>query len=66
MIALLLAFKVNAAAGIGKPFKEYLNMAKGKTTKIGRSARTGKFMPVKQAQKHKSTAVVETIKRPNK
>jgi hypothetical protein len=37
--------------------------AKGKSQKIGRSAKTGRFMPVKEAQKHKSTSVVETLKK---
>jgi len=31
--------------------------------KIGRDAKTGKFIPVKQAKKRPSTTVVETIKR---
>lgn len=31
--------------------------------KIGRNAGSGQFIPVKQAQAHKKTAVVETIKR---
>lgn len=35
-----------------------------KTFKVGRDARTGEFIPVKQAQQRKSTAVVETIKVP--
>lgn len=39
---------------------------KGGTRKIGRSAITGKFMPVKEAQKRKRTTVVETIKKPKK
>ena len=30
--------------------------------KIGRSAKTGKFMPVKEAQRRPTTTVVETIK----
>lgn len=30
--------------------------------KIGRDAKTGKFIPVKDAQRRKNTAVVETIK----
>jgi hypothetical protein len=30
--------------------------------KIGRSAETGRFIPVKTAQQQKSTSVVETIK----
>jgi len=33
------------------------------TSKIGRSAKTGRFTTVKQAQTKKSTHVVETIKR---
>lgn len=37
-------------------------MAK-KTTKIGRDAKTGKFIPVKDAKKRPATTVVETIKR---
>jgi len=36
-----------------------------KTTKIGRSAITGKFMPVSKAQ-GKPTAVVETIRKGDK
>jgi hypothetical protein len=32
------------------------------TIKVGRNAKTGKFMPVKKAQQNKSTAIVETIK----
>lgn len=38
-------------------------MAKKKDFKIGRDAETGKFIPVKQAEKNKKTAVVEVIKR---
>ena len=37
-------------------------MAK-KTTKIGRDAKTGKFITVKEANKRPKTTVVETIKR---
>jgi hypothetical protein len=37
-------------------------MAK-KSTKIGRSAKTGRFTTVKKAQQKKSTHVVETIRR---
>lgn len=33
------------------------------TTKVGRDARTGKFIPVKEAQRRKNTAIVETIRR---
>jgi hypothetical protein len=38
-------------------------MAKGGTRKIGRDAKTGKFIPVKEAKRRKSTAIVETIKK---
>ena len=42
-------------------------MAKNKkTTKIGRDASTGQFIPVKEAERRKATAVVETIKRKKK
>lgn len=33
-----------------------------KSRKIGRDARTGQYIPVKEAERRKSTAVVETIK----
>ena len=36
------------------------------TRKIGRDAGTGQFMPVKDAQKDKKGAVVETIRVPPK
>ncbi len=32
------------------------------TVKVGRDARTGEFIPVKEAQHRPSTTVVETIK----
>ena len=38
-------------------------MAKAKTVKIGRDATSGRFIPVKKAQKDKAGAVVETIKK---
>jgi hypothetical protein len=34
-----------------------------KTTKIGRDAGTGQFIPVKEAQRRPKTTTVETIKR---
>ncbi|MEM7048404.1 MAG: hypothetical protein AAF604_02045 [Acidobacteriota bacterium] len=37
-----------------------------KSTKIGRDAKSGKFIPVREAKKRPSTTVVETIKRPKK
>ena len=33
------------------------------TFKVGRDAKTGQFIPVKQAKIRKATAIVETIKR---
>lgn len=36
------------------------------TTQIGRDAKTGRFIPIKEAKRRKSTAVVETIKRKRK
>jgi hypothetical protein len=33
--------------------------------KIGRSAKTGQFVPVKKAQQYPNTHVVETVKRPS-
>ena len=39
-------------------------MAKrGKTHKVGRDASTGQFITVKEAQRRKKTAIVETIRR---
>lgn len=32
------------------------------TAKVGRDARTGEFIPVKEAQRRPNTTVVETIK----
>ena len=36
---------------------------RAKTKKIGRDARTGRFIPVKEARRRPKTTVVETIKR---
>lgn len=41
-------------------------MAAKKTQKIGRDARTGEFIPVKEAKRRPSTTVVETIPLPKK
>ncbi|MFC3116732.1 hypothetical protein [Cellvibrio fontiphilus] len=38
-------------------------MAKSKSSKIGRDAKTGQFIPVSEAKKRPSTTVVETIKK---
>jgi hypothetical protein len=37
-----------------------------KARKIGRDARTGEFIPLKEAQRRPTTTVVETIKPPSK
>ena len=39
---------------------------KDTTTEIGRDAKTGKFIPVKEAVRRPSTTVVETIKKVGK
>jgi hypothetical protein len=36
---------------------------KPETTKIGRDAKTGQFIPVKEAERRPKTTVVETIKK---
>jgi hypothetical protein len=35
----------------------------GKTMKIGRDAKTGQFIPVKEAERRPTTTTVETIKK---
>ena len=37
---------------------------KSKTFQVGRDAKTGRFIPVKDAKRRKKTAVVETFKKP--
>ena len=39
---------------------------KAKGRKIGRDAKTGRFIPVKEAKRRPNTTVVETIKPPKK
>jgi hypothetical protein len=36
------------------------------TRKIGRDAKTGEFIPVKEAERRPTTTVIETIKKPPK
>lgn len=36
---------------------------KSTTIKVGRDAKTGRFVPVKEAKRRKSTAIVQTIRR---
>jgi len=38
-------------------------MAKSKTFKVGRDAKSGQFIPVKEAKRRPSTTVVETVKK---
>jgi hypothetical protein len=40
------------------------NMAKQEQHKIGRDAKTGEYIPVKEAERRPATTVVETIKTP--
>ena len=42
--------------------KEAKMPKKGESRKIGRDAGTGRFIPVKEAERRKKTAIVETIK----
>lgn len=41
-------------------------MAQKGTTKIGRDAESGRFITVKEAERHPKTSVVETIKKSGK
>ena len=43
-----------------------MSKKQSKTFKVGRDAKNGQFITVKKAQQRKSTAVVETIKKPTK
>lgn len=43
--------------------KEPKDKSGKETQKIGRDAKTGKFIPVKEAEKRPKTTVVETIKK---
>ncbi len=36
------------------------------TIKVGRDAKTGRFIPVKEAKRRKSTAIIQTIRRKGK
>jgi hypothetical protein len=38
----------------------------GHTIQRGRDAKTGRFLPLKEAQRRRATTVVKTIKRPGK
>ena len=43
-------------------YKEYIMATKQQHHKIGRDAKTGEFIPVKEAQRRPNTTVVETIR----
>ena len=51
---------------LGSVLRGFAMARTGNTRKIGRSAITGKFMPVAKAKKQGRTSVVETIKKPDK
>ena len=36
-------------------------MSKNKGSKIGRDAKSGEFIPVREAKKHPNTTIVETL-----
>lgn len=36
------------------------------TRKIGRDAKTGRIIPIEEAQRRKATAIVQTVKVPSK
>ena len=63
-------FALLAGSELANIFHGVIVMAKkpSKYTKfkVGRDAGTGEFIPVKEAERRKKTAIVETIKRPRK
>ena len=60
-----LTLEVNTVGLGGCNFGErIMSTNKAGSHKSGRDARTGEFIPVKEAQRRSSTAVVETIKHP--
>jgi hypothetical protein len=60
------AHQVNISEGVArkKTFNSGVNTmtAKQPSHQIGRDARTGQFIPVREAERRPSTTVVETIK----
>ena len=57
---------VHARRGVGATTSSTAQTRHVTTFKVGRDAKTGRFIPCKEAERRKSTAVVETIKRPQK
>ena len=41
-------------------------MSKAKTFKLGRDSKTGKFIPVKEAQRRPNTTTVERVPKPGR
>ena len=57
---------VNAKRDVGATTSSTGHRRHMTTIKIGRDAKTGRFISCEEAQRRKATAVVETIKRPKK
>ena len=57
---------VYARRGVGATKSSTGQTPRVTTFKVGRDAKTGRFIPCKEAERRKSTAMVETIKRPKK
>ena len=57
---------VYARRGVGATTSSTGQTRHGTTFKVGRDAKTGRFITCKEAKRRKKTAVVETIKIPKK
>ena len=57
---------VHAKRGVGMTTSSTGHRRHVTTFKVGRDARTGRFISCKEAQRRKATATVETIKIPKK
>ena len=57
---------VNAKRGVGATTSSTGQTRHVTTFKVGRDAKTGRFITCKEAKRRKATAVVETIKIPKK
>ena len=57
---------VHASHGVGATTSSTGQIHHVTTFKVGRDAKTGRFISCKEAECRKATAVVETIKRPKK
>lgn len=63
LMPLYAARRIRCLGGSGPTarFVKVRNMTSNKTRKIGRDAGTGQFIPVKEAERRRRTAVVETL-----